>query len=95
MSQLHTLSRIVHPEEVDVERGLDDSEDYADRVRLLVVRVQLPPDPVENVECAVAAKGKEVEGVDYGWDGGLAEKQELGEDADGFEDYAEDPEDLL
>lgn len=72
---------------------MDDAEDCRDRVDVLVCRgVQ---DPVEDVEEAVAAKGHEVVGIEHCWDGGLAEQEELGEHADGFEDDAEAPEDLL
>ena len=51
-------------------------------------------DPVQHVHGAVCAEGDEVEGVDYGRYGGLAEEEELGDDAEGFEDFGEDPEDL-
>ena len=52
-------------------------------------------DPVEDVEGAVGAQADEVVGVDDRGDGGLAEEEELWENADGFEDLGEDPEDLI
>lgn len=73
---------------------MHNAEDDGYRVGLAVIDVELPPDPVEDVEAAVGAEAEEVEGVDYGRDGGLAEEEELGEDADGFEDYREGPADL-
>lgn len=52
-------------------------------------------EPVEEVEEAVAAEGDKVEAIQHGWDGRLAQEEELGEDGEGFEDDAEGPEDLL
>lgn len=95
VAQLDALPRPVHPGEVEVEGGLDDAEDDRDRVRLLVVGVELLEDPVEQVEAAVGAEEDDVEGGDDGGDGGLAEEEELREDADGFEDLGKDPEVLL
>jgi hypothetical protein len=60
----------------------------------IVVFVCAADDPVQHVHCAVCAEGDEVERVDYGRDGGLAEEQELRDYADGFEDFGEDPESL-
>jgi len=51
-------------------------------------------DPIEDVEEAVAAKRNEVEAVDDSRDRGLAQEEELREDADGLEDDGEGPEEL-
>jgi hypothetical protein len=57
-----------------------------------VVFVCAAYDPVQHVHGTVCAEGDEVEGVDYGGYGGLAEEEELGDYAEGFEDFREDPE---
>lgn len=51
-------------------------------------------DPVEDVQEAVGAECDEVERVDDGRNGGLAEQQQLRDDADGLEDLRKDPEEL-
>lgn len=53
-----------------------------------------PYDPVQDVEAAVRAEREEVVGIDDGRDGGLAEEEELRDDADGLEDDGERPDDL-
>lgn len=72
---------------------MDDAEDDADGIEV-VLAAHGAKDPVEDVEEAVAAECCEVEAVDDGGDGSLAEEEELREDADGFEDDAEGPDDL-
>ncbi len=94
VAELDALARPVDPGKVEVEGGLDDAEDDGDGVGLLHVCVELLEDPVEEVEGAVGAEEDDVEGGDDGRGGGLAEEEELGQDADGFEDLGEDPEPL-
>lgn len=79
----------VDPCEVHVEGCLDDAEDDRDRVGAAVVAIESAPDPVENIETPVGAEEEDVEGCDDCRDRGLAEEQELGEDADRFEDKGE------
>lgn len=94
-AQLDALPRVVDPGEVDVERGLQEPEDDLHGLGLGVVDVELAVDPVEDVQAAVEAEREEVVGVDDGGDGGLAEEEELREDADGFENIGEVPEPLF
>lgn len=70
-----------------------DAEDHRDGVEVVLAGGGAV-DPVEDVEGAVGAQAEEVVGVYDGGDGGLAEKEELREDGDGFEDFGEGPEDL-
>ena len=72
---------------------MHNTEDDADGVEEVLGRREAD-EPVEDVEEAVAAQRYEVEAVQYGWHGGLAEEEELGKHADAFEDDAEGPEDL-
>lgn len=50
-----------------------------------------PHDPVQYVQEAVCTQRDEVERVNDGGNGGLPEEQELGNDADGLENFREDP----
>lgn len=95
VAQLDALARPVDPGEVDVEGGLDDAEDDGDGAGLPHVCVELVQEPVDDIEGAVGAEEDDVERGDDGWDGGLAEKEELWEHAEGFEDLGEDPEVLV
>lgn len=94
MAELDALSAVIHPCEVHVESSLQHPENDGHRVWLAISDVQLPPYPVEDVEGAVGAEREQVVGVDYGWDGGLAEEEQLRKNAGGFEDYGEGPHDL-
>lgn len=86
IAQLNPLTRPVYPSEIDVEGSLDDAEDDGHRVDMAVAEVETAPDPVEDVEGAVGAEEEDVEGGDDRWHGGLAKEEQLGENADGFED---------
>ena len=94
-SQLDALPRVIYPGEVDVQRRLDDAEHDGDGIEVALLLVGDALNPVEDVEGAVGAQADEVVGVDDRGDGGLAEEEELWENADGFEDLREDPEDLI
>ena len=56
MSQLHPLPTIINPGKINIKCRLDDAEDDADGVWFLVVGIELPPDPVEDVEGAVGTE---------------------------------------
>jgi len=94
MSKLNALSAIVHPREIHIESRLQHPKDDRNRVWLAVCDIKFPPYPVQYVKGAVGAEREQVVGVYYCWDGGLAEEEELREDAGGFEDYGEGPHDL-
>lgn len=53
ISELNPLSRVIHPEEIEIEGRLNDAENDGHGVRLPVVRVQLSPDPVQAVQGAI------------------------------------------
>ena len=82
-SQLDTLSGPVHPREINVQRGLDDAENDARRVVVLITHGA--HEPVEEVERAVGTQSREVERIDDGRHGGLAKQEELRYDARRFE----------
>ncbi len=88
-AKLDPLSSIVDPCKVDVKRRLDDAEGYCDGIYHALCEPAV--DPIEDVEAAVRAEGEEVIRVDDGGDCCLAEKDELREDADGFENDGECP----
>lgn len=92
-SQLDALSRVVDPSKIDVECGLHNPK--YDRGCVEVSLADPANNPVEDVEEAVGAERDEVERIENGRYGGLAEEQELWEDADGLEDNAECPEELF
>ena len=92
MAQLYSLPAVIYPSEINIKCGLYDAEDDGYRIRFPVIRIELAHNPIQDVERAVGTEGQEVEAVDYGGDGCLSEQEELREDADGLEDYGEDPE---
>lgn len=97
-SQFHPLPAEVDPCEIDVKRRLHDAEDDLDG-RSLTIPTQAScldraHEPVQNVEESVGAQRCEVEGVDNGGYGGLAEEKELWQDAGCFEDEGENPDRL-
>lgn len=94
MTQLNALAGVVDPGEVDVEGGLDDAENDRDGVGFAHVGVEFADDPVEDIEAPVGPECYKVVGVEDGGDRCLAEEKELGEDADGLEDYGEGPAEL-
>jgi hypothetical protein len=57
MSQLHPLPTIIHPGKINIKCRLDDAEDDANGVRFFVVGIELPPDPVEDIEGPVGTEG--------------------------------------
>lgn len=67
---------------------MHDAARHGDGVWFPII-VELALDPIQDIEGAIGAEGEEIEGVDDGGDGGLAEQEELREDADGFEDEGE------
>jgi hypothetical protein len=73
----------VDPSEVDQKCCLNRSPDPA---RWICVRglLRTAHDPIQNIQKSVGAQGYEVEGIDDGRYGSLAEKQELRNDAHGF-----------
>lgn len=91
VSELNPLSRVIHPEKVEVEGRLDDSEDDRHGIWFPVVGVELSPDPVQAVQSPIGAKGNEVEGIDDGRDARLSEEKELWQDTDGFENLRKIP----
>lgn len=93
-AELDALARVVDPGEVDVEGGLDEPKDDLDGFRGHIADVELADDPVQNIQAAVETQGEEVVRVDNGRNGGLAEEEELREDAHGFEDVRVVPEPL-
>lgn len=93
-AELDALAGVVHPGKVNVQRRLDDAKDDGDGAGLAAGYVKLAHQPVEAVQRAVRTQRNQVEGVDDGGDGCLAEEEELGQDADGFENLGKDPEPL-
>lgn len=93
-TKLDALASVVDPSKVDVESRLDDAEDNRDGVRTGVIAVETADQPVDAVKGAVGAESEEVEAVDDGGDGSLAEEEQLGQHADGFQDLREHPEPL-
>ncbi len=91
-SQLDPLSAVVDPCEVDVQCGLNDAKDDAGRIEETFV--DATPDPVEDVEEAVATERDEVVAIDDGRNGGLTEEEKLWQDADALEDDTEGPDNL-
>lgn len=94
VSELNPLSRVVHPEEIEIEGRLDDSKNDGHGIRFPVVGIELSPDPVQAVQSSVGAQGNEVEGIDDGRDARLSEEKELGQDTDRFENLREIPDPL-
>ena len=87
VSQLDALSCPVHPGEVEVEEGLNDTKGKADGEDVTVAGFRgTANDPVENIEGAIRAKSREVEAIDNGRDRCLAEEKQLRKDAERFED---------
>lgn len=85
--QLYALSCPVDPCKVKVKEGLDDAKGNADgEDEAEIVLGGAANDPVQNVKSAVGPKCGEVETIDDGGDGRLAEEKQLREDAEGFED---------
>lgn len=93
-AELDTLAGVVYPREVDIQGGLDETEDDLHGLGLDVLYVELARQPVEDVEPTVQSQCEQVVAVDDGGNGGLAEEKELWEDADGLEDVGEVPEPL-
>jgi hypothetical protein len=50
-AELDALACVVDPSKVNVERGLDDTEDDGDLVRAWVAAVEASNEPVDAVEC--------------------------------------------
>jgi hypothetical protein len=91
-SQLDSLAAVIHPGEVNVEGGLNNAEDDANRVEEMLCGTS--NNPIEDIECTVPAKCYEIVTVDDGRYGRLAQKQKLRQDAHAFEDDAEGPQGL-
>lgn len=90
VSQLDALSCPVHPGEVEVEEGLNDTKGKADGEDVTVAGFRgTANDPIENIEGAIRAKSREVEAIDNGRDRCLAEEKQLRKDAERFEDERE------
>lgn len=93
MSQLDTLACPVDPGKVDHKRCLYGAPNPTGRVAISRF-VGAAHDPVQNIQEAVGAESDEVERVDDGGYGGLAEQEQLRDDAEGLENLGEDPEEL-
>ena len=94
MAQLDALTCVVDPGEVDHEGGLDRAPHPGCRVAV-VGFVGATYNPIKNVEEAVCAQCDEVVRVNDCGNSGLAQEEKLRDDADGFEDFGEYPEDLF
>lgn len=82
--KLYSLTGIVYPSEVEVKQRLNHAEYDWHRFRLDFV-LDAALYPVEDIQGPVRAQRYQVVGVYNRRDFGLAEEQELREDAEGFE----------
>lgn len=85
--------RIVYPEEIRVQHGLDQAGDPRNLIDIAFGKVAVQP--VRNVQGPVQPQRKQVvRGDGFGFAGAL-QHEELGQDGDGFEPDAEGPKHLF
>ena len=72
--QLYPLPGVVDPGEVDVQGSLNNAKDDADGIEE-VFRADQPPEPIYNVEGAVAAERNQIVAVQNRRDRGLSKEQ--------------------
>lgn len=82
MPQLDSLPRIVYPCKIDVERCLHNPEYNGNRIRLPLVCIEFPDNPIQDVESAIGTEGEEVVGIDHRGHGRLSQEKELRQDTD-------------
>jgi hypothetical protein len=93
MAKLHALSRPVHPRKIDYECCLYGTPHPRRRVAIAGF-FGATHDPIQDIEEAVCTECDEIERVEDGGHSSLSEEEELWDNADGLEDFGEDPEDL-
>jgi hypothetical protein len=93
-SKLDSLAAVVDPGKVDVKGGLDDAKNGGYGIEMSIGFGCGAVDPVENIQGSITSEEDKVVRVDNCWNGCLAKEKELGEDANGFEDFGEDPKNL-